>query len=187
VTAGAASPVGDAPDLVTREHVQAGMRSRAVYSACGAYRYLLVRRWGTGGTVNFVMLNPSTADECRNDPTVERCERRARLMGFGAFTVTNIFAWRATDPAALHSVADPTGPSNDAVLVETAREALCVIAAWGVHGALLGRGAEVAAMLDAKGITLNHLGLSRHGHPRHPLYLPYTAVPKPWSAVAAFT
>ncbi|WP_443069362.1 DUF1643 domain-containing protein, partial [Sulfitobacter sp. HI0129] len=57
--------------------------------------------------VMFVMLNPSKADEIANDPTVERCERRARALGFGAFRVTNIFAWRDTDPRAMRAAAAP--------------------------------------------------------------------------------
>ena len=63
------------------------------------------------------MLNPSTATEVQNDPTVERCERRARALGFGAFRVCNIFAWRDTDPRAMRAAAEPVGPENDAAIV----------------------------------------------------------------------
>ncbi|MCB2110163.1 MAG: DUF1643 domain-containing protein, partial [Rhodobacteraceae bacterium] len=45
----------------------------ALYSRCGAYRYLLSRRWGPGGMLLYVLLNPSTATEAANDPTIERC------------------------------------------------------------------------------------------------------------------
>ena len=66
------------------------------------------------------MLNPSTATEVQNDPTVERCERRARALGFGAFRVTNIFAFRATDPKVMRAEADPVGPANDAAIRDSA-------------------------------------------------------------------
>ena len=65
--------------------------SEATYSKCEKYRYCLSREWdGTKKRVHFIMLNPSTATESQNDPTVERCERRARSLGYGAFSVTNI-------------------------------------------------------------------------------------------------
>ncbi|MCV3270247.1 DUF1643 domain-containing protein [Roseobacter sinensis] len=165
----------------TRTHHADGIFSTALYSDCGCYRYSLTRVWdGTRPRVNFVMLNPSTADERRNDPTVERCERRARQLGFGAFEVTNIFAWRETDPRALRKAADPVGPENDAILVEAAKRADQVIAAWGVHGVHLARGAAVAELLSGADCVLHHLGTSKAGHPRHPLYLPYAQAPERW-------
>ena len=85
--------------MLKRTHQKDDAASVAIYSDCERYRYSLTRVWDeTGGKVHFVMLNPSTATEVQNDPTVERCERRARALGYGAFRVTNIFAWRDTDP-----------------------------------------------------------------------------------------
>ncbi|MEP2640850.1 DUF1643 domain-containing protein [Roseobacter sp.] len=168
--------------MITKTHDQNGVFSTACYSTCGAYRYGLSRVWDdTSPRVNFVMLNPSKADEMRNDPTVERCEQRARPLGFGAFDVTNIFAWRDTDPHAMRRAVAPVGPENDTVLLATAEAADQVIAAWGVHGAHLGRGADVVCMLRKAGCDLFHLGVSKHGHPRHPLYLPYSKQPEPWA------
>jgi hypothetical protein len=126
------------------------------------------------------MLNPSTADEVQNDPTVERCERRARHLGFGSFRVTNIFAWRATDPRDMKAALDPIGSENDRILTKGATWADQIIAAWGVHGAHLGRGPQVAAMLRNGKTPVFHLGLSKQGHPKHPLYLPYAQQPERW-------
>ena len=167
--------------MPTRHHVTPEARSSAVYSACETYRYSLTRVWDTAGPrVTFVMLNPSTADERRNDPTVARCERRARLLGYGGFRVTNLFAIRATDPRDMRAAAAPEGPGNAVALQEGCDWADRVIAAWGVHGAHRGQGPRVAARLRAAGVALFHLGLTREGHPRHPLYLPYSASPLPW-------
>lgn len=172
--------------MITRTHQTADCWSEAVYSDCGAYRYSLTRIWeAPGKRVNFVMLNPSKADEMKNDPTVERCERRARLLGFGAFEVTNIFAWRDTDPHAMRRAAHPIGPLNDRVLADAAARADMVIAAWGVHGAHRGRGTEVQTLLQTGGGALHHLGLSKAGHPRHPLYLPYATPPQRWTPARA--
>ncbi|MGY6549837.1 MAG: DUF1643 domain-containing protein [Roseinatronobacter sp.] len=166
---------------ITRSHVKGDAPSVAVYSPCEKYRYLLTRAWTPQtGRVLFVMLNPSTATELQNDPTVERCERRARALGFGAFRVCNIFAWRATDPRVMRAQADPIGPLNDAAILESALWADQVICAWGTHGAHLGRGPAVAAMLRAQNIPLAHLGLSKDGHPKHPLYIGYSVQPTPW-------
>lgn len=167
--------------MITRSHTKGDAPSTAVYSDCERYRYSLTRVWDTGALkVMFIMLNPSTATEVQNDPTVERCERRARHLGYGGFRVTNIFAWRATDPRDMRAAEDPVGPKNDAVLGEGTHWADHVIAAWGVHGAHLDRGPQVARMLMAGAVPLFHLGLSKAGHPRHPLYLAYAQQPQQW-------
>ncbi len=100
--------------MITRTHQKGDAASTAEYSDCERYRYRLTRIWDPDGEkALFIMLNPSTATEVQNDPTVERCERRARALGFGAFRVTNIFAWRATDPKDMRAAPDPVGPAND--------------------------------------------------------------------------
>ncbi len=167
--------------MITRTHRKGDAASLAVYSDCERYRYALSRVWDRAGKhVCFVMLNPSTATEVQNDPTVERCERRARALGFGAFTVTNIFAWRDTDPRNMRAAADPVGPANDGAIVEACARADRVICAWGTHGEHLGRGPQVLALLRATGRDLYHLGLTRAGHPRHPLYVSYARQPELW-------
>ena len=168
---------------VVRQHQKGDAASEAVYSPCACYRYLLTRVWDPAGErALFVMLNPSTATEAQNDPTVERCERRARALGFGAFRVVNIFAFRATDPKVMRSVADPVGPGNDAAIVSSVEDwrPERVICAWGAHGDYLRRGEAVAAMLRNSGAALWHLGLTASGQPKHPLYIGYTQQPERW-------
>ena len=168
--------------MIRRTHQKGDAASEAIYSDCERYRYALTRVWDEGGgKVLFVMLNPSTATEVQNDPTVERCERRARALGFGAFRVCNIFAWRATDPRDMRAAADPVGPANDAAILEGAGWADAVVCAWGTHGAHLARGPAVEALLRATGKPLWHLGLSKAGHPKHPLYIGYDRQPEPWA------
>ncbi|WP_298915542.1 DUF1643 domain-containing protein [uncultured Roseobacter sp.] len=168
--------------MKVRTHQDNNIWSEAAYSDCGNYRYRLTRVWDeTRPKVNFIMLNPSKADEIRNDPTVERCQRRAEHLGFGAFRVTNIFAWRDTDPTAMRRAKEPIGPLNDAVLRASALWADQVIVAWGVHGAHQERGNSVADLLSGLDKPLYHLGLSKEGHPRHPLYLAYSKLPEIWA------
>ncbi|MEL7184245.1 MAG: DUF1643 domain-containing protein, partial [Pseudomonadota bacterium] len=127
--------------------------------------------------------NPSTATEIANDPTVERCERRARALGHGAFCVTNIFAYRATDPKDMRAQSDPVGgAANDAAIRAAALWADAVVCAWGTHGAHLSRGRHVEALLRATARPLYHLGLSKAGHPKHPLYIGYATQRGPWGA-----
>jgi Uncharacterized protein conserved in bacteria len=167
--------------MITRTHTKGDAPSTAVYSPCEAYRYTLTRTWDPAGRkVLFVMLNPSTATEVQNDPTVERCERRARALGFGSFRVCNIFAYRATDPKVMRAQADPVGPLNDQAIADSALWADAVVCAWGTHGAHLSRGAQVEALLRATGKPLSHLGLSKDGHPKHPLYIGYAHQPEDW-------
>jgi hypothetical protein len=178
----------DLPDnaLARRRHQKGDAASLAVYSPCFRFRYLLSRIWEPAGPrVTFVMLNPSTATEVQNDPTVERCERRARALGFGGFAVTNIFAFRATDPGVMRAEPDPVGPANDRALLAGATWGRMVVCAWGTHGAHRGRGAEALHLLQASGRPLHHLGLTAAGDPRHPLYVAYAAQPQPWSAAVS--
>lgn len=167
--------------MITRSHTKGDAPSTAVYSDCEAYRYSLTRVWDDSAPrVMFVMLNPSKATEVQNDPTIERCERRARALGFGAFRATNIFAFRATDPRDMKAAADPAGPGNDAILLEGLDWADQVVCGWGAHGDHLDQGHRVEAMLKARGKPLHHLGLTKAGHPRHPLYIAYVQVPQLW-------
>lgn len=169
--------------MLTRTHQKGDAASWAEYSPCLTWRYSLTRVWGAGGTrALFVMLNPSTATEVQNDPTVERCERRARALGFGAFRVCNIFAFRATDPRVMRVAPDPVGPGNDAAILAGGAWADRVVCAWGTHGAHLQRGAAVERSLRAAGVPLWHLGLSQAGHPKHPLYIGYDTPLQRWDA-----
>lgn len=167
--------------MITRSHIKGDAPSVAVYSDCEAYRYSLTRTWDAAGTrVLFIMLNPSTATEVQNDPTVERCERRARALGFGAFRVCNIFAYRASDPRDMRSQVDPIGPGNDAAILDGLGWAKTVVAAWGGHGDHMGRGDAVAALLRAAQVQPLHLGLTKGGQPKHPLYIGYKVQPMGW-------
>ena len=172
--------------MITRTHIKDDAPSTAVYSDCERYRYALTRTWDPEGRrVLFIMLNPSKATEVQNDPTVERCERRARALGFGAFRVTNIFAWRETDPHKMRKAADPVGPANDAQIVQGVAWADQVLAAWGTHGAHLGRGPALERSLRQIGKPLYVLGLSKDGHPKHPLYISYSQQPVLWPEAPA--
>ncbi len=167
--------------MITREHLKGDAASVAVYSDCERYRYSLTRIWDEiGPKALFVMLNPSTATEIQNDPTVERCERRARALGYGAFRVCNIFAWRATNPKDMRAQVDPIGPANDAAILEGCTWSDTIVCAWGTHGEHRNRGPEVESLMRGTTLPLMHLGLSKAGHPKHPLYIGYAVQPKNW-------
>ena len=166
--------------MITRQHQKGDAASTALYSADQLYRYALTRIWSPGPRVLFVMLNPSTATEVQNDPTVERCERRARTLGFGSFAVANIFAYRATDPKLMRAAPDPIGPENDATILSLVAQSDQIVCGWGSHGAHLDRGAAVANLLRTTTRPLLHLGLTLAGQPKHPLYIAYTQQPQAW-------
>lgn len=151
----------------------------AEFSPCGQYRYRLWRRWGDGPTALWLMLNPSTADDAVNDATVERCQRRAQLAGYGRLLVANIFALRSTDPAALYAHPDPVGPDNDRAIARMVREADLIICGWGNHGAHLERGQQVMASLRKFGHELHALKMTGQDQPGHPLYIGYNVRPRP--------
>lgn len=152
----------------------------AVFSPDRRYRYLLRRHVSIlgKGVCLFIMLNPSTADEELNDPSVRRCIRFAAGWGYAHLIVANIFALRSTDPKALYAVgADPVGPENDMYLGHAVSQADRVIAAWGNHGAYRDRGIDVARMIPIPYC----LGLTNSGQPRHPLYVWGQYKPEPFN------
>lgn len=148
---------------------ETGTSCGADFSPCRTYRYSLTRRWDDVlPNVMFIGLNPSTADETEDDPTIRRCIGFAKDWGFGGLIMANLFAFRATDPKVMKRAADPVGPENDKWLWELYGRAKLVIAAWGNDGAFLERGGEVLAMLNH---DVCQLGYTRSGQPKHPLYL----------------
>lgn len=158
-----------------------GMQRGAVFGAGGRYRYSLTRRWAEKGpTVAFVLLNPSTADAHRDDPTIRRCIGFARGWGFAALEVVNLFAFRSTQPAGLRAAPDPVGPENDHYLVAALRRAPHALAAWGVHGGLLGRADAVLALAARHRRRLQCLDVTKAGFPRHVLYLRSGLRPRPY-------
>src|SRR5690348_7021805 len=94
----------------------------AEFSPCRTWRYVLRRRWGVGTPVGFILLNPSTADERLDDPTIRRCIGFARSLGYPALVLGNLFALRSTDPRALRSAFDPIGPGNNEALLSISAE-----------------------------------------------------------------
>jgi hypothetical protein len=150
----------------------------ADFSQDRLYRYGLYRIWDKSLPPAMVIgLNPSTADERLNDPTVRRCLRFAKDLGYGGLFMTNAFAFRATSPKMLQTIADPVGPDNDAWLARLSQRASIVIAAWGNHGAINGRGRQIRDLLP----VLHHFGLTGSGEPKHPLYLPASSKPLLWT------
>jgi hypothetical protein len=151
----------------------------ATTSKCGRYRYALRRMLGgrPGKTACFIMLNPSTADAEKDDPTIRKCLGFARRWGCGELVVVNLFAFRATRPRDLQAAADPVGRDNRRHVksaVDRARGGL-VVCAWGTHGAWRGQDVTVLAWIRETGVELVCLGRSTAGYPRHPLYVPYAA------------
>jgi hypothetical protein len=140
------------------------------WSPCRLFRYTLYRCWDESlPFVQFVGLNPSTADDEHLDPTVTRCRNYAQAWGYGAFCMTNLFALRATDPRVMKSHESPEGEMNDYWLGSIARQAGLIVCCWGVHGTHRNRAADVLALLG--GCKLHLLSKTKGGHPGHPLYL----------------
>lgn len=146
--------------------------SGAVIDKNEEYRYLLWRKWNENlPRITFIMLNPSTADEREDDPTLRRCIRFAMDWGYGSLEVVNLFAYRATDPKFLLSVSDPVGKSNNKYIKDAILRADKVLIAWGTKGSILNRDIEVLEIIKALNIPLFTLELTRQGYPRHPLYV----------------
>lgn len=158
------------------------IRATATFSPCRRYRYALTRSWGDDPrAVVFCGLNPSTADETQDDPTIRREIAFAKAWGYGALIKVNAYAFRSTDPKGLWRVDDPVGPENLHEILSAATWFMTdlFVAAWGTnirseHQDYLMR------QLSANGVTVHALRLTKHGYPSHPLYLPQTLRPFAW-------
>ena len=158
------------------------MMKDANISRCGCYRYSLWRVWDQGiPYAMFIGLNPSIADAQNDDPTSRRCIGYARSWGYGGVCIGNLFAYRATDPSELCAVPDPIGTENDKWLEQCAQAAGIIVAAWGNRGQYMNRGQQVMLRLG----SLYCLGVTKHGHPKHPLYLRKDLKAIPWIGVTA--
>lgn len=150
----------------------------ADFSPCRQYRYSLFRIWdSTKPYTLFVCLNPSTADETNDDPTVRRCIDYSRRWGYGGFCMSNIFAYRATLPKDMKAHPEPIGADNDEWLKRLARNAGIVVCAWGKNGKHLQRDNTVLEILQPIA-DLHYLKLTNDGMPYHPLYLPASLMPQ---------
>lgn len=177
---------GHDPGGLVRRRLPPDITTSAQYAGDNdCYRLRLTRRWGDGDAVLVIMMNPSTATEDVDDPTVAKVTTMARHWSggrFGKLLVGNVFAYRATDQAELMRVPDPIGPGNNDALIAMASRAQMVVMAYGTPKAkaLRQRGPAVADMLLARGHRLFALQLSKQGIPWHPLYLPNITTPTLW-------
>ena len=155
------------------------MTRDAIITDCGKYRYALSRNWGAGEEfVCFIMLNPSTADAKKDDPTIRRCVSFARTWGYSNLEVVNLFAWRTPYTGDFRGVADPVGPDNSGYLLDAMSRATIVIAAWGGLELARPRAQEVRQMAAQIRQRLYCLGVTKSGGPRHPLYVRGYTLPK---------
>lgn len=170
----------------------------AEFSACRLYRYRLWRVWNDKlPRAAFVLMNPSTADEINDDPTVQRQSRRVHwwpkleiaMPPCGGVEILNAFAWRETDSTKLAGLVakgvDIIGPENDYAIAQAVQKAAVVICGWGMPGNLLDRGNRVLRLIRAHNVTPYCLRLNKDGTPQHPLYLgydvkPYAIVDRPY-------
>lgn len=150
----------------------------AIFSECRNYRYAIMREWDSSAPkVLFIGLNPSTADETTDDPTIRRCIGYAQSWGYGGLLMANLFAIRATDPKDMLSHPDPVGPLNNEWLMELSGQAGITVAAWGAHGGHRDRDEEIKKLIS----PLHCLAKTKQGKPRHPLYLPKHLTPVPYA------
>ena len=151
----------------------------AIFDPTGRYRYFLRREWDPAlPAVAFIMLNPSTADAERDDPTLRRCIGYVRRWGFGSLAAVNLFAYRTPDPRQLRQAEDPVGPENRRYLLALRNEGYpLTLAAWGNWGSLHGQDREVLKLLS--GTPLHCIGRTKIGQPLHPLHQRGDLVPLP--------
>lgn len=169
------------------------MINSTIFSSDRKWRYTLWRDFTIGSCdmfskpkphagqfTQFLCLNPSTADETIDDPTVRRCINFSKLWGYDGFCMTNIFAWRDTDPKGMMAQPDPVGCDNDMWISKIAKETGIIICAWGTHGKFMSRDKRIKEILVPFKDKVFCLGINSDGSPRHPLYISSFFKPKPF-------
>ena len=142
----------------------------AIFDPTGMYRYTLWREWcADSPRVAFIMLNPSTADDRKDDPTIRRCMAFARAWHFGSMEVVNLFAYRATYYSELFKANDPIGEENNRFLLQAVERCSTIVLGWGTRGTFLSRNRQVMSLCTGTK-DVYCLGITKDGHPRHPLY-----------------
>lgn len=155
---------------------------RAIFSPCSGYRYALLildspEDVPAEECCAFIGLNPSTADEFKDDPTVRRCRDFARRWGYRGLMMLNAYGFRSTDPKGLRTQEDPVGRDTDRILRRYAQQTGRVVAAWGTHADV----ERVTAMRKVlEGVPTLCLGITKDGYPKHPLYIAGKTEPIPW-------
>ena len=167
--------------ILTAEFLENKVRSVAMYSPCKSFRYSLSRIDVQARKILlFILLNPSTATELRNDPTIARCQKRAEMLGYKAFIICNLFAFRTKSPSIMKSCQDPIGPENNEIIRGQLKLADKVICAWGNHGTYLGQAEKILKIIKMEATPAYHLGLTKKNQPMHPLYLSYNKKLRKW-------
>lgn len=152
-------------------------------SSCGKYRYSLTRIWDISKSqVLFIMLNPSTADDKQDDPTIRRCINFAKLWGYGGIYVCNLFAFRTTNPKELLKTDNPFGDKNIWHIRRLVDRVDKVICAWGNRSILkkILKGQNEINLIRFIGEKIYVIDLSKDGTPKHPLYLKSNLIPIRW-------
>lgn len=150
----------------------------AIFSECRNYRYALWRIWDKDvKLVMFIGLNPSTANESRNDPTIHKVKKFAFNWGYGGFYMMNLFAYITSYPDELKKYSSFLNQGinltiNDDIeyedewLRKTALKCDKIIFAWGSFKEATERAKVVMKMFTGYALEIN-----KDGSPRHPLYV----------------
>ena len=148
--------------------------SGALFNGSGhKFRYSLWRIWGkmAGDCLLFIGLNPSTASEIKDDPTIRRMVGFAKSWGFDGLYVGNLFSLVSANPDRLLKAPPELldGPNNKAIKRMRELSTLVVVGwgEWGVNAVI--RSEEVLSLL---GEPVYCLKVNKSGEPTHPLYLP---------------
>lgn len=159
----------------------------AEFSADRLHRLLLWRIWSPepGKLLGFLMLNPSSADETRDDPTTVRNCARARALGYAGIVQANVYTFRTPSPAVLKAQGYPGKPSQELggqALQRLAEACHDVVLACGAHAQPGDFDHAVLELLGgaARRPRLLHLGRLKNGMPRHPLHTSYATPLQQW-------
>ncbi|MCK4441078.1 MAG: DUF1643 domain-containing protein [Sulfurovaceae bacterium] len=153
------------------------MQKNAIFSKDREYRYVLSRIWDeTKPIIMIIGLNPSTADETEDDPTIRRCTNFSKSWGYGGVYMLNLFAFRATQPSDMFEALNPIGDENNNFIEIYTKKVDKIVCAWGNDGIYKDRSQYIRENFN----NLFYLKMNKTGEPSHPLYLKSDLVPQQW-------
>lgn len=149
----------------------------ATFDVSHKFRYKLWRIWDSERPkITFIGLNPSTADQDTNDPTMRRLINFCSRNNYGGLYMTNLFSVIATDSKELKQLTNPVdypeikNTKTIYTIQDCAKLSDKVVFCWGrskYHPSMINHCLKIIETFP----DAYCFGFNSDGSPKHPLYL----------------
>jgi hypothetical protein len=144
------------------------MNKSAIFSQDKLHRFVLTRVWDdTLPKAMCIGLNPSTANEEKDDSTIRYLVKVLVSCGYGGLTMVNLFSYITSDPTNLldsHFNTRYPNPANESWIDESVKDCQAIIFCWGDFAQAHIKAREIQKRFP----SALCFGKSKKGNPYHP-------------------